>query len=87
VYLGHTCRELRRQIPAAQVDIEKRCLDAAMAGECRNLVDVPAGTSKVGQTEMAQRVRAEPFNMSASREFEYHLRPTPDRDRFGVITA
>jgi len=51
VYLGHTCGELRGQIPAAQVDIEERGLNAAMAGECRNLVDVsqPARARSVRQ--------------------------------------
>ena len=87
VYLGHTCCELRRQVPAAQVDIKQCCLNAAMAGECSNLMDVPACASEVCQTEMAQGVSAEPFDMSTPRESEHHLRPTPDGDRLGVVTA
>ncbi len=69
MYLGHTCGELRGQVPTAEVDIEQGGLNAAMAGEGRNLVDVPAGARKVGQTEMAQRVRAESLDLGTSREF------------------
>ncbi len=43
-----------------------------MAGECSNLMNVTACASKVCQTEMAQGVRAEPFDMSTPRESERH---------------
>jgi hypothetical protein len=51
VYLGHTCYELRGQVPAAEVGIEQCGLNAAMAGERGDLVYVPARARKVGQAE------------------------------------
>ena len=50
------------EVPATEMDIEQCGLNAAMAGECRDLVDVPACASKVSQTEMAERVCCESFD-------------------------
>jgi|ERR1700733_3484145 len=58
-----------------------------MSGECRNLVDVPAGAGKVSQTEMAKRVGTEPVHLGTSRNPTNNLRPTPDGDRFGIVAA
>jgi hypothetical protein len=67
------------------MDIEQCGLNAAMAGESSDLVDVPTCARKVRQTEMAQRVRTESLDLGTSRELEDHLRPAPDGDRLGVI--
>ena len=50
--LGHACRQLRGKVTAAKVYIEESGLNAAMAGECRDLVYVPTCASKVRQTEV-----------------------------------
>ena len=69
------------------MDVEQGGLNAAMAGEGRNLVDVPAGARQIGETEMAQGVRTESFDTGAPRNAENDLRPTPDRDGLRVVAT
>ena len=46
------CRKLQRQVLAAEVDIEQRSLNAAMAGKRGNLMDIPSGAGQVGQAKV-----------------------------------
>jgi|GEM_PF-2946467 len=62
--MSHARRELPREIAATEMDIEQRRLDAAMAGEGGDLMDVPTGARKINQTEMSQCVGLKPSNAS-----------------------
>ena len=53
LHLGHPAGELLGQIPAREVDVLLGHRDVAVPGEARDLVQVPARTGQIAQTEMA----------------------------------
>ena len=69
--LSHACRQLRGQVSSAEVDVEQRGLNAAVAGEGGNLVDVPPSARQIGQAEMTERARAE--SLDAARRATFRM--------------
>jgi hypothetical protein len=69
------------------MDIEQRGLHAAMSRERCDLVNVPACASEVSQAKVPERMRCEALNAGSPSEMQDNLRPTPYRDRLGVVAA
>jgi hypothetical protein len=51
--LVHPTGELGGQVVSAEMDIDHRGLGAAMSSKGRDLVEIPASASQIGQAEMA----------------------------------
>ena len=82
MYFGHALRQLRSEFAAAQVDIEKSRLNTSMPGKRGNFMNVPIGSSKIGEAEVARCVRCELLHTRAISELRDTLGPGPDRKRF-----
>lgn len=85
--LRHALHQLPRQVPTAETYIKKSGLNALMAGELGDLMDIPVGSREVCQTEMAWRMRGELSDAAALRNVLHNLRPCPNRKGSATVTA
>src|ERR1051326_436341 len=68
------------QFSPAQVDISQGCLNAAMSGVCRDLMDVPASAGQIGQAKMPQGVSTKLRNRGLASKLLDCFGPRPDGD-------
>lgn len=83
----HRRRELRGQLPTAQMDAQQCARETAVARKRRDLMDVPAGPSKIGQAEMTKRVRRESEDARDASDRSDRLRPRPDAERTARVSV
>src|SRR4030095_3072935 len=77
----HRGRQLRRELPTAEVDVQKRASETPLSGKRRNLMDVPAGSGEIRQTQMTKGVRRETNDSRDARDMGDRFRPRPNAER------
>ena len=80
VDLGHALRQLRRQLPSAQVNVEKSRLDASVPGERSDLLNIPIRPRQIGQAQVPRGVRGELRDAGTIRNVLHDFGPRPFRD-------
>lgn len=75
--LRHALRQLRGQLSSAEVDIQESGLDASMAGERCDFLNVPICSREVGQAQVPGGVRSELRDIGAVRDSFDYLGPRP----------
>src|SRR2546422_350743 len=60
------------------MDVQERAGETAMAGKRRDLMDVPAGSGEIRQTQMTEGVRRETDDSRDARDVGDRFRPRPN---------
>jgi len=75
---GEAALQFLSEVPPTEVDILQGCMRAAMSGEERNFMNIPAGAGHIRQAQMAQSMCGKLQQASAFGDSFNDLGPGPD---------